>query len=129
MNTLMRWLIGTKLYHEMRREAELMAQYSMQYGWSAMFVGWEQQQQMMPMKVTLEQIVEMAQADPAFADFPKMILDPEQESVVTDMLMTQVDMKRRPAKKVIRELRKPGKFDPGGVHRGKQTIDGCLPSL
>ena len=108
MNTLMRWLIGTKLYHEMRREAELMAQYSMQYGWSAMFVGWEQQQQMMPMKVTLEQIVEMAQADPAFADFPQMIMDPAQESVVTDMLMTQVDLKRRPAKKIVKELRETG---------------------
>jgi len=108
MNTLMRWLIGTKLYHEMRREAELMAQYSMQYGWSAMFVGWEQQQQMMPMKITLEQVVEMSQADPAFADFPKLILDPEQESVVTDMLMTQADLKRRPAKKIIRELRETG---------------------
>ena len=64
---------------------------------------------MMPMKVTIEQIVEMAQADPAFAAFPKMILDPEQESVVVDMLMTQVDgIKRRPAKKIIKELRETG---------------------
>jgi len=109
MNTLMRWLIGTKLYHELRREAELMAQYSMQYGWSAMFVGWEQQNQLMPMKITLEQIVEMSQQDPAFADFPKLILDPAQESVVVDMLITQVDdLKRRPAKKIVRELRETG---------------------
>ena len=41
-NKMMHWQLDTKLYHTINREAELLAQHGLQYGWSALFVGWDQ---------------------------------------------------------------------------------------
>jgi hypothetical protein len=39
--TLMHWLVSNKLRAELEREAELWAQYTLQFGWSAVHIGWE----------------------------------------------------------------------------------------
>lgn len=39
--TLMHWIVNSKIRAELEREAELWAQYAFQFGWSAMHIGWE----------------------------------------------------------------------------------------
>jgi hypothetical protein len=39
----MTWLTQNKLRTEIRNEAELLAQYTMQYGFSALHIVWEQE--------------------------------------------------------------------------------------
>jgi hypothetical protein len=39
--TLMHWIVNNRMRAELEREAELWAQYTYQFGWSAMHVGWE----------------------------------------------------------------------------------------
>jgi len=115
MTNLMRWLIGTKLYHEIRREAELLAQHTMTYGWSAMFVGWETKNGLMPVRVSMEEIIAMAsQAEEGTvsAELPEMIMDAGQESAVVDLFMAQIpNVKRRRAKKIVKQLREEGEAD------------------
>ena len=53
-NNLMRWQMDTKLYHTLNRESELLAQYGQQYGWSALFVGWEQKSALKPRQITMD---------------------------------------------------------------------------
>lgn len=38
--TLMQWLVQNKIRAELEKEAELWVQYTMQFGWSAVHVGW-----------------------------------------------------------------------------------------
>jgi len=115
MTNLMRWLIGTKLYHEIRREAELLAQHTMTYGWSAMFVGWETRNGLMPMRVTMQEIVAMAEQsgeESVNAEIPEMIMDKAQESAVADLFMAQIpNVKKRRARKIIKQLREEGEAD------------------
>lgn len=38
--TLMQWIVNNKIRSELEREAELWIQYTMQFGWSAVHIGW-----------------------------------------------------------------------------------------
>tara|TARA_R100000655_G_scaffold26422_1_gene54418 strand:- start:1300 stop:3402 length:2103 start_codon:yes stop_codon:yes gene_type:complete len=115
MTNLMRWLIGTKLYHEIRREAELLAQHTMTYGWSAMFVGWETKNGLMPVKVTMDEIVAMAgeaEDGSVSSELPEMIMDAAQENAVVDLFMAQIpNVKKRRARKIVKQLREEGEAD------------------
>ena len=58
-NKMMHWQLDTKLYHTINRESELLAQHGLQYGWSALFIGWEQKVSLKQVPITLEQIQQM----------------------------------------------------------------------
>ena len=59
--TLMQWVRDNKMANELRKEAELAAQYALQYGWTAFYVGWEQHISKRPQSISMEQIMGLAQ--------------------------------------------------------------------
>jgi len=59
--TLLHWVRDNKMPLELRREAELGAQYAFQYGWTAFFVGWRQNISKREQPVTMNEIVALAQ--------------------------------------------------------------------
>ena len=111
--TLMKWLVGTKLRQDLLKESELLAQFGQQYGYSLLFVGWQQEHGLRPMEVTMEELVAMAgqvEEGSMLAELPEMILDPERESSAVDIVVSQLaDTTRRKAKKLIKELRETGR--------------------
>jgi hypothetical protein len=65
LNQLFRWLVGSRLYNELQREAELLGEFALTYGFSVMFVGWEQSSALKLQDIKLEELLMMAQeADP-----------------------------------------------------------------
>ena len=108
-NNIMRWQLDTKLYHTLNRESELLAQYGQQYGWSALFVGWEQKSALKPRIITMDEISQMAdQMEPGnpLKDLPELIMDAEQEDVVVRILQAQFPgLEAKEARSAIRDLR------------------------
>jgi len=114
-NNLMRWQVDTKLYHTLNRESELLAQYGQQYGWSALFVGWEQKSALKPRTITMDEIMQMAaqmeEGNP-LKDLPELIMDAEQEDVVVDILQAQFPgLESKEARSAIRDLRNDGQTE------------------
>ncbi len=108
-SNMMRWQRDTKLYHTLNREAELLAQYGQQYGWSALFVGWEQKSAVKGRKVTMQDVMAIAQQSEELASLPEMVQDPDSEDAVVEILQAQSPgLGKRKARKAVRELRDTG---------------------
>ena len=109
-SNMMRWQRDTKLYHTLNRESELLAQYGQQYGWSALFVGWEQKSAVKGRKITMDEVLAMAvQAGAAVESLPEMMAAPEADEQVMELLQAQFPtLGKRKARKAIKELRDTG---------------------
>ena len=111
-NKMMHWQLDTKLYHTINREAELLAQHGLQYGWSALFVGWDQRVALKPVAITMEQIFQMLdqlEQDDPLRDFPEIIADPDREDEAIAIIKAQYpNATDKEAKKGIKELRETG---------------------
>ena len=114
-NVLMSWLLESRLRSELRKEAELLCQYTQQYGWSALNVIWEQEMGTRFQKIRLDELMQIVmqavQADPntTLKDLPAAIQNPEQEDYAVDLIcmyLTAVDPKD--VKKAIKQLRENG---------------------
>jgi hypothetical protein len=114
-NVLMSWLLESKLRSEIRKEAELLAQYGMQYGWTALNVTWEQETAIRHQKLSIEEIAQAVaigmQNNPEspLKDLPEAILNPEQEDYAASLIMQYMPtLKERDVKKAVRDLRTKG---------------------
>ena len=109
--TLMNW-VRSSMQNELQREAELLANYVNTYGWSAMFVGWDQQATLKNTPITVEQLVmlsEKASPDSILSELPVILADPERADQAAELLMQFVpDIKKRRANKIIKQLREEG---------------------
>jgi hypothetical protein len=114
-NVLMSWLLESRLRSELRKEAELLCQYTQQYGWSALNVIWEQEMGTRFQKIRLDELMQIVQqavqADPntSLKDLPNAIQDPEQEDYAVDLICMYLQaVDPRDVKKAIKELRENG---------------------
>ena len=114
-NVLMSWLLESRIRSEVRKEAELLAQYGTQYGWAGLHVIWEQEMGTRFQNIRMDDLVAMVQQavqqnpEAAIKDLPAAIMNPEQEDYAVDLIMQYlktVDPKN--VKKAVRELRKDG---------------------
>tara|TARA_R100001443_G_scaffold37809_1_gene51397 strand:+ start:1743 stop:3848 length:2106 start_codon:yes stop_codon:yes gene_type:complete len=111
-NKMMHWQLDTKLYHTINREAELLAQHGLQYGWSALFVGWEQKVALKQVPITMEQIAEMLEQlpqDDPLRDFPDLIANPDTEDEAVAIVKAQYpDATDKEARDAVKDLRETG---------------------
>lgn len=113
-STLMGWFMQ-RYKAEIRKEAELLAQYTHQYGWSAINVIWERENSMRYQKFSMDDLmaaIQMAlQQNPqsAIANLPAAIMDKAQEDFAIELIMAHMPtMKRKNVKKAVKELRENG---------------------
>ena len=108
--TLLRWIRDSKMPQQLYKEATLGAQYALQYGWSAFFVGWQQSISKRTQEISMDQIVALTQqSDNEFiVDLPRLILIAEDQAAEV-MLGTIPGITRSDAKRMVRELAKTGK--------------------
>lgn len=107
--TLLRWIRDCKMPQQLYKEATLGAQYALQYGWSAFFVGWQQNIGVRSQSISMDQIVALSQqsGSQVLADLPALITSaPEQAAEVMQMAMP--NLKASDAKRMVRELAKEG---------------------
>lgn len=56
VQNLANWVVGNRLKADLEREAELWAQYTMQFGWSAVHIGWERKLGTRNVTITLPEL-------------------------------------------------------------------------
>lgn len=112
MTTLLEYVASGRNKQEMRREAELWGQYTNQYGWSIMHIGWEQEMGMREQRYTITDLVNVAQEaaqnnpNSPLASLPAMVMDKEKEDMAVTIAMTALSKYgEKEVRRMVRELR------------------------
>ena len=133
-NILMSWLLESRLRSELRKEAELLAQYTTQYGWSGLHIIWEQEMGIRHQKIMMDEIVQIVEQavqqnpEASIKDLPNAIMNPEQEDYAVDLIMQYLKaVKPKDVKMAIRELRETGTANIPEVFVAKNQP--CLVAL
>jgi hypothetical protein len=107
--TLLRWIRDSKMPQQLYKEATLAAQYALQYGWSAFFVGWQQNISVRTQDISMEQIMGLAQqsGSQVLMELPNLIATaPEQAAEILQAAIPT--LKASDAKRMVRELAATG---------------------
>ena len=127
--TLMQWVRDNKMANELRKEAELAAQYALQYGWTAFYVGWEQHISKRPQSISLEQIMGLAQqaGSEQLAQLPILIM--EQPDVAASIVQAALGIDLSECKRMVKELAETGEtsYDEEYVSRNLPTVQALKP--
>ena len=110
--TLLRYYRDNKLRNELRNEANLLANYGQQYGYGVLHITWQREITKKIETVSMEdlvQISEMAEKGTGLSELPGLVADPEQEEVAVDVLEANLGIKRRRARKLVKQLRDNGR--------------------
>jgi hypothetical protein len=113
--TLLTHVISGRLKIDSLREAKLLANYANTYGWSAMFVGWEQEVGKREQKISMQQIEEVCamalQQDPnsIIGQLPNYIMDENSRDLAVSLLQLAVDnLEEEELGRMVDELRANG---------------------
>lgn len=109
-STLLRWVRDNKMPQQLEKEAILAAQYALQYGWSAFFVGWQQNISKRTQEITMDEIIQLSQSSGSqvMAQLPQLIMQQADEAVVI-IQSAMPDLTESECKRMIRELAETGK--------------------
>ena len=128
-NSLMNWVRDNKMANELRKEAELAAQYALQYGWTAFYVGWEQHISKRPQSISIEQIMGLAQqaGSEQLAQLPMLIV--EQPDVAASIVQAALGIDLSECKRMVKELAETGEtsYDEEYVSRNLPTVQALKP--
>lgn len=122
---LLHWVRDAKMPQELRKEAELGAQYALQYGWSAFFVGWQQHISKRTQEITAQELFDMAaQAEGSvLAELPQLIVDaPDQAAAILQTAIPDLDF--REAKRMVKEM-----ADTGRATYSEEYVSKNLPEI
>jgi hypothetical protein len=115
MSTLLEYVASGRMKQEMRREAELYAQYGNQYGWTMMHIGWEQEMGTREQRFTISDMVnmasEMAQGNPdaPIASLPSLIIDPAKDEMSIALVAPLLpQFSEKELRRMLKELRERG---------------------
>ena len=128
--TLLKWIRDSKMSQQLRKEAELGAQYALQYGWSAFFVGWQQNISKRSQPITMDEIMQLAQqsGSQALMELPQLILTAPEMAV--DIIQAAVpNATKTEAKRMVKELAATGQttYDEEYVSRNLPEIVALKP--
>jgi hypothetical protein len=123
--TLLRWIRDCKMPQQLYKEATLGAQYALQYGWSAFFVGWQQNISVRKQPVYMQEILQMAEqsGSETLAMLPQLIMDQSEEAIgIFQAVMP--DLKKSDVKRMMREL-----AETGQTTRDEEYVSKNLPEI
>ena len=124
-STLLHWIKDSKMPMELRKEAELAAQYALQYGWSAFFVGWQQKISKRKQPISLDEIMAIAQQSEGsiLQDLPRMIMESQEEAQAT-LIALIPELTKSEAKRIVKEL-----SETGSSYREEEYVSRNLPEI
>ena len=128
--TLLRWVRDNKMPQQLRKEAELGAQYALQYGWSAFFVGWQQHISVRSQPITMEQVMILAQqsGSETLMELPQLIMTAQdQAAAIIQAAIPNVTL--TDTKRMVKELAATGQssYDEEYVSRNLPEIVALKP--
>jgi len=130
-NILMSWLTQNKLRTEIRNEAELLGQYTQQYGFSALNIVWEQEMGTRFQTIRMDELVNVVQQavqqnpNTALRELPDAIMSGDKDDYAVDLIQQYIKtLDAKSVKKAIKELRETGKAEIPETYISKN-----LPSI
>lgn len=105
---LMRWIVENKIRGELEREIELWIQYTLDYGWSVMHVGWEQKLAKRKVSVSMEEVEKMASENPSLAMIVTSLKAGEVTDISLSLIQNTFGMTKKEAGKFLRDIGKEG---------------------
>jgi hypothetical protein len=96
MATLLEYVASGRLKQEMRREAELWGQYTHQYGWSVMHIGWEQEMGTTENVFTVSDLINLVSEsvslnpDSPISSLPQLIMDKNTEKMAVSIILNNL---------------------------------------
>ena len=93
---MMNWLTRSRLRTEIRREANLLAEYGTQYGWAPLNIIWETEMGTRHQRISIEEIMAMAQEamqqnpNTALAELPAAIMDETREEFAISLIQQYI---------------------------------------
>lgn len=123
--TLLHWIRDSKMPLELRREAELGAQYAFQYGWTAFFVGWRQNISKRSQPLTMKQLIQVAAAaqSPTMMQLPQLVMDsPEEAALILQASVPGLTLEE--SRRMVREL-----AETGVTSRDEEYVSKNLPEI
>lgn len=133
---LMNWIRENKLKTDLQREAELLAQYGQQYGWSVAHVAWDQKTATRTQKISFMEVQQLAQQAAAqnpnsiIAQIPQLVMNPDTEQQAADIITTVLpDMTIRDARAFVKGLREEGQgeYEEEYVQRNLPIVTALKP--
>lgn len=113
-STLTSWFLQ-RFRPEIRREAQLLAQYTQQYGWSGLNIIWEQEMGTRFQTIRMDEIASLVQQavqqnpQSSIKDLPAAIMDPaKQDFAVSLIRMYMPTLSEKDVKKAVKQLREEG---------------------
>ena len=107
--TLMHWIVNNRMRAELEREAELWAQYTFQFGWSAMHIGWDRR---VARKMDTISMVDIGQAAQQGNMMLQQVFESLQSKTISDlsvMLIAQSLLcEEKEAKRIVKQLIEKG---------------------
>jgi hypothetical protein len=128
--TLLQWIRNNKMSQQLRKEAELAAQYALQYGWSAFFIGWQQNISKRAQPITMDEVIGMAQqsGSQTLMELPQLIMTaPDQAAVIIQTAIPDLTIKE--SKRMVKELAATGQttYDQEYVSKNMPEIVALKP--
>ena len=128
--TLLHWIRDSKMPQQLSKEAELGAQYALQYGWSAFFVGWQQHISKRSQPISMSEIMQLAQqsGSQTLMELPQLIMEaPDQAAAILQAV--KPDITQTAAKRMVSELAEAGQtsYDEEYVSRNLPEIVALKP--
>jgi len=123
--TLLRWIRDNKMPLELRREAELGAQYAFQYGWTAFFIGWRQNISKREQQVTMQEVMAIAEqsGSPTLMQLPDLIMQQSEEAAAIIQAAVPGTTESE-AKRMVKEL-----AETGVTTRDEEYVSKNLPEI
>ena len=121
--TLMRWLVETKLKSEFHREAELVADYMLTYGWSCAQITWDRQIGLRRQTMTMEELYAVAEQERQMGgssnaeQLIQSIMNPAKEDYAIELCKQQMpQMKVKDLRKFVKNMREQGQGEVEEVY-------------
>lgn len=111
--TLMQHILGNKIRAEVEREAELWIQYTLQFGWGALHIGWDRKISTKPDTITMEEIAAAAQMEGAgqMAKAINSIKDNAESDLGINLIEQALLCTKKEAKRICKQLSQQGWAD------------------
>ena len=128
--SLMRWLVETKLRSEFHREAELVADYMLTYGWSCAQITWDRKIGLRRQTMTMEELYGVAEQEQQMgitsaSMLIQAIMNESKEDYAIELCRQQMpQMKVKDLRKFVRKMREEGQGELEEVY-----IEKNLPKI
>ena len=105
IQTLADWVVNNKLRADLLNEAELLGQYTQQFGWSVAHIGWERRLGIRPVSITLADLEQRAMSGDVIAgEAVSSIKSTGTSDYSTSAMMTLLGVSKDDAARVCDEL-------------------------